>query len=106
MYAIATERDVLYERINKRVDSMMEEGLLEEVVSLVDFRDLKSLQTVGYSELFQYIDNSYTLPFAIDKIKQHSRNYAKRQITWFKNQANVEWVRLENAMEIIQKKAI
>ena len=62
---------------------MMEEGLLEEVRSVEKYRHINALQTVGYNELFEYIDGMYTLTFAIDKIKQHTRNYAKRQLTWF-----------------------
>jgi tRNA dimethylallyltransferase len=84
-------REVLYERINKRVDVMMELGLLEEVKALYTCKNLKSLQTVGYSELFDYLDGNYTLPEAIDKIKQHSRNYAKRQMTWFKKDKEIAW---------------
>lgn len=77
-------REELYERINKRVDVMMEMGLLKEVESLYPYKHLKNLQTVGYSELFDYLDGNYSLEEAIDKIKQHTRNYAKRQMTWFR----------------------
>lgn len=77
-------REELYERINKRVDVMMEMGLLKEVESLYPYKNLKNLQTVGYSELFDYLDGNYSLEEAIDKIKQHTRNYAKRQMTWFR----------------------
>ncbi len=79
-------RERLYKRINQRVDLMMEHGLLKEVKSLVGKSELKVLQTVGYSELFDHLNGVYTLNQAVEKIKQHSRNYAKRQITWFKNQ--------------------
>jgi tRNA dimethylallyltransferase len=81
-------RTQLYQRINKRVDDMMEYGLLEEVIQLQPYRHLKNLQTVGYSELFDYLDNKYGLEEAVDKIKQHTRNYAKRQMTWFRKEAN------------------
>ena len=80
------ERSVLYDRINKRVDLMIEMGLEEEVRRLLPYKDLTTLHTVGYSELFEYFDNFLTLPEAISAIKQHSRNYAKRQLTWFRNQ--------------------
>ncbi len=77
-------REVLYERINKRVDKMIEEGLEDEVRSLTAHKDLPALQTVGYKEFFDYFDGKCTREEAIDKIKQHTRNYAKRQVTWFK----------------------
>lgn len=79
------DRDSLYDRINERVDHMMEEGLLDEVKGLLPYKDLNALQTVGYKELFAFLEGTYSREFAIDKIKQHSRNYAKRQLTWFKN---------------------
>lgn len=87
-FSIHMERTLLYQRIDYRVDEMIQSGLLEEVKKLCPFRHLNSLNTVGYKELFNYIDNVCTLDFAIEKIKQHTRNYAKRQVTWFKNQGN------------------
>ena len=84
-------REVLYARINDRVDSMMEHGLLTEVENLLEYRHLKNLQTVGYSELFDFIDGKYSLQQAIEKIKQHTRNYAKRQMTWFKKDSEINW---------------
>lgn len=84
-YTINTEKSILYERINNRVDKMIEENLIVEARNLLPFKHLKNLQTVGYSELFEYFENKCSKEFAIEKIKQHSRNYAKRQITWFKN---------------------
>jgi tRNA dimethylallyltransferase len=83
-YIIEMDRNTLYNRINKRVDMMVEAGLIDEVRGLLSFKDIKALETVGYSELFDYFDNKCTLESAIDKIKQHSRNYAKRQWTWFR----------------------
>jgi tRNA dimethylallyltransferase len=77
-------REELYERINKRVDQMITDGLEDEARSLIAFRDLPALQTVGYKEFFDYFDSKCTRDEAIQKIKQHTRNYAKRQITWFK----------------------
>jgi tRNA dimethylallyltransferase len=81
-------RTILYERINKRVDQMIENGLMEEVQSVYPLRHLNSLNTVGYKELFDHLDGLYELNYAIEKIKQHTRNYAKRQTTWFNNQGN------------------
>jgi len=82
---LSLSREELYNRINLRVDLMMAEGLLKEVENLSAFKHHRSLNTVGYKELFAYLDNTYSLDHAIEKIKQHSRNYAKRQITWFNN---------------------
>jgi tRNA dimethylallyltransferase len=78
-------REELYERINQRVDRMMEQGLLEEVKSLLPYKHLNALQTVGYRELFEHMDGQYSLEDAVAKIKQHTRHYAKRQITWWAN---------------------
>lgn len=80
------DRDTLYQRINLRVDQMVEAGLEEEAKGLYDSRELNALQTVGYSEWWPFFQGEYSRDKAIDLIKQHSRNYAKRQITWFKNQ--------------------
>ncbi|MDX1943238.1 MAG: tRNA (adenosine(37)-N6)-dimethylallyltransferase MiaA, partial [Saprospiraceae bacterium] len=77
-------REALYERINQRVDDMMEKGLLNEVKSLYPYRNLTTLQTVGYQELFDYLDGKISLEEAVEKIKQNSRNYAKRQLTWWR----------------------
>ena len=90
---INTDREKLYGQINKRVDEMMKEGLLNEVKSLTEFKDLNALKTVGYKELFDHLEGLHTLDDAVAKIKQHTRNYAKRQITWFKNQD--EWENFE-----------
>lgn len=87
---INTERQLLYDNINKRVDEMIKEGLVEEVKQLLPFRQLNALKTVGYKEIFEYLDGEIDLSKAIDKIKQHTRNYAKRQITWFKNKGEFE----------------
>ncbi len=85
-YAIDIEKAPLYKNINDRVDLMIAQGLVAEAEFLFSKKHLKSLQTVGYTELFSYFEGHGDLAFAIDKIKQHTRNYAKRQITWFKNQ--------------------
>ena len=81
-------RAALYDRINQRVDRMMEAGLEEEVRSLIPFRDKPALRTVGYEELFDYFDGTITFEQAVDKIRQHTRNYAKRQATWFRKYGN------------------
>lgn len=85
------ERKTVYERIEKRVDIMMEQGLLEEVKSLYPFKHLNALQTVGYQEIFDFLDNKITLDFAVNEIKKNSRRYAKRQNTWFKRNENIHW---------------
>ncbi len=90
--ALDMPREVLYDRINRRVDIMMEQGLLTEATALYPQRHLKNLQTVGYSELFEYMDGNRTLDEAIGKIKQHSRNYAKRKLTWFRKDKEFNWL--------------
>lgn len=84
--SIEMPREQLYERINQRVDKMMEEGLLEEVKSLLPYRHLSALQTVGYQEIFDHLDGHISLEEAVALIKRNSRHYAKRQITWFKKE--------------------
>jgi len=93
---IELPREVLYDRINKRVEQMMQEGLLAEVEKLLRYRQLKNLQTVGYSELFDYLEGKCTLQEAVEKIKQHTRNYAKRQMTWFKKDKEINWLRADD----------
>lgn len=95
------ERSQLYERINLRVDRMMETGLLEEVKSLLQFRSKPALLTVGYAELFDYLDGNISLEDAVDKIKQNSRRYAKRQITWFKKYGDTSWFQPTETAAII-----
>lgn len=95
------ERSQLYARINLRVDRMMETGLLEEVKSLIPFRSKPALLTVGYAELFDYLDGNISLGDAVDKIKQNSRRYAKRQITWFKKYGDTFWFQPTETGDII-----
>lgn len=99
-------RETLYERINSRVDKMIEKGLVSEVESLKDYRNRSALRTVGYAELFDFFDGKSTLENAIELIKQHSRNYAKRQLTWFKNQGEYQMISstLEEVLPIINSK--
>ncbi|MBS1520070.1 MAG: tRNA (adenosine(37)-N6)-dimethylallyltransferase MiaA [Bacteroidetes bacterium] len=85
-------REVLYDRINKRVDIMVEHGLVEEVRSLLPYRHLNALNTVGYSELFDYFENKTDLDTAISLIKQNTRRFAKRQLTWFRKDKDVKWL--------------
>lgn len=96
-----TERDVLYELINKRVDKMMENGLLEEARKLFLYKNLQPLNTVGYKELFDYFDGKLSYEKAVEKIKDHSRAYARRQITWFKKDHSVHWFKPDDICDII-----
>jgi tRNA dimethylallyltransferase len=91
LIGLEAERQVIYNRINQRVDIMMNEGLLEEVKTLYPNKALNALQTVGYRELFSYFDGEFTLPFAIDEIKKNTRRFSKRQLTWFKRNENTKW---------------
>ena len=89
---ITAPREIMYERINLRVDKMIEQGLLEEVKTLVQYKDLVPLQTVGYTEIFKYLEGTWDLDFAIEEIKKNSRRYAKRQETWNRKVENVTWL--------------
>lgn len=86
-----SDRESLYQKINSRVDQMIEAGLVEEVKSLSKYRHLNALQTVGYSEIFDYLDGKCSLDIAIEQIKQNTRRFAKRQITWFKKTEQITW---------------
>jgi tRNA dimethylallyltransferase len=92
-FGLKMDRERLYQRINKRVDLMMENGLLKEVEGLKEFRDLNALQTVGYKEIFDFLDGNHCLERAVELIKQNSRRYAKRQITWLKKYP-ASWIEL------------
>lgn len=94
-------RDILYERINRRVDMMVADGLVEEVRALIPKRHLNALQTVGYRELFDYFDGHSTLEEAIDLIKRNSRRYAKRQLTWFRRDDETAWFAPSDVESII-----
>lgn len=85
------DREELYERINHRVDIMMQEGLEEEARKVYPYRHLNALNTVGYKELFKYFDGEWTLPFAVEKIKQNSRIYSRKQMTWFRRDPDMVW---------------
>ncbi|ARV06009.1 tRNA (adenosine(37)-N6)-dimethylallyltransferase MiaA [Polaribacter sp. SA4-10] len=86
-----TDREIIYTRINKRVDSMIENGLLKEAKNLHQNKDLNALQTVGYRELFSFFDGDFTKEFAISEIKKNTRRFAKRQLTWFKKDKETVW---------------
>lgn len=88
---LEAEREIMYNRINQRVDIMMNEGLLEEAKSVYPNKELNALQTVGYRELFDYFDDKTTLEYAIEQIKMNTRRFAKRQLTWFKRNENTIW---------------
>lgn len=96
------EREALYERINRRVDIMMEQGLLDEARSLYAFRDLNALNTVGYRELFEFFDGKISLEEAVELIKRNSRRYAKRQITWFNRYSDIAWFSPDSFDEIMR----
>ena len=92
---LSMPREILNGRINNRVDAMMEEGLLQEVTSLISSADINALQTVGYQEIFAHLRGEITLEEAVLQIKQHTRQYAKRQMTWFTKDATVNWLELD-----------
>ncbi len=100
---ITAEREIIYKRINERVDQMMESGLLEEALTLFSNRDLNALQTVGYKELFQYINKEISLDFAISEIKKNTRRFAKRQGTWFKKDKDIKWFDYHENIDLLTK---
>ena len=100
---LEAERNLIYDRINQRVDLMIAAGLLEEVKNLVSYKNLNALQTVGYKELFDCIDEKISLPFAIEEIKKNTRRFAKRQLTWFKRNEDTKWFDFQtDSKEIIK----
>lgn len=96
------EREELYDRINRRVDAMVEQGLVEEVKSFMHLKEHNSLNTVGYKEIFKYLDNEWSLPFAIEKIKQNTRIYSRKQTTWYRKDMDIEWFHPNDIEKIIQ----
>ncbi|MEE1043690.1 MAG: tRNA dimethylallyltransferase, partial [Clostridia bacterium] len=105
MFAIDMDREVLYDRINRRVDIMVKDGLLEEVKKLMDMgvkKDTTSMQAIGYKEIAEYFEGSISLEEALDKIKRGSRRYAKRQLTWFRRNEKINWVKnIDEIYEIL-----
>lgn len=107
--ALNAEREMLYQQINERVDSMMAQGLEAEAKSLYTYKENNALQTVGYEELFLYFDGKISMQEAVDLIKQHTRNYAKRQLTWFRKDKNYHWLQpheLKKAIALIEEQLI
>ena len=102
-YALLWDRQQLIERIDKRVDMMMEQGLLNEAKALYPKRDLNALNTVGYKELFAYFDGSCSLKEAVEQIKIHTRQYAKRQMTWLRKDTSYQWVTTDDLEEVIRQ---
>lgn len=101
---LTADRELMYQRINKRVDIMMQNGLLAEAKQLHQYKKLNALQTVGYRELFSYLDGDFSLEFAVEEIKKNTRRFAKRQVTWNKKDSNIHWFNFEeNPSEIIKK---
>jgi tRNA dimethylallyltransferase len=98
---INQQREILYDRINKRVDLMMQAGLLDEAKHVYPYRDLNSLNTVGYKELFAHFDGLCTLEEAVDLIKRNSRKYARKQLTWFRKDTEIKWFEPDQQQEII-----
>lgn len=100
---ILMDRDKLYEKINSRVDHMFSQGLVNEVKGLIDFKNYNALKTVGYKELFQFIENKCTLNESIEEIKKNTRRYAKRQITWLKSKNDITYINSSTDAKLVQK---
>lgn len=98
---LKAERTLIYERINQRVDQMLDNGLLEEAKSVFEHRGLNALNTVGYKELFHYFDGEWTLDFAVSEIKKNTRRFAKRQMTWFQKDPETAWFEYDTNLENI-----
>jgi tRNA dimethylallyltransferase len=101
LVGLTMNRDQLYERINARIEIMLNEGLLDEVKELYDrkVRNVQSIQAIGYKELYEFFDGTISLDDAIEQLKQNSRRYAKRQLTWFRNKMDVAWFDMSNPAE-------
>lgn len=95
-------REILYQRINDRVDIMIKEGLVQEVNNLLPYQQLNALQTVGYKEIFEYLEQKCSLSFAVEELKKNTRHYAKRQMTWFKKDETIKWFSPQNFNEIVE----
>lgn len=98
---LTRDREELYERINHRVDSMMEDGLLDEARQVYPYKHLNSLNTVGYKEMFKYLEGEWTFDFAIEKIKQNSRIYSRKQMTWFRRDQDITWFHPDDEQAIL-----
>lgn len=100
---LTADREIIYHRINKRVDVMMENGLLKEAEKLYPYKNKNALQTVGYRELFDYLDGKTTLEFAIEEIKKNTRRFAKRQVTWNRKDNDIKWFDFQHSANDICK---
>lgn len=100
--ALDRPREELYNRINLRVDQMIDEGLVEEARALYCHKDLNALNTVGYKEIFEYLDNKCTIEEAIERIKGNTRKYARKQLTWFKRDPNVKWLYADDYQGVME----
>jgi len=98
---LTAEREIIYKRINERVDNMMKEGLLDEVQKLLNFKNINSLNTVGYKELFKYLNKECGLEFAVSEVKKNTRRFAKRQTTWFKKNNEIKWFNYQYKLDEI-----
>ena len=98
---LEANRTMIYERINKRVDKMIEDGLIDEAKSLYENRHLNALNTVGYKELFNYFQNKLSLEESVEEIKKNTRRFAKRQLTWFKKDENINWFSYDERSTIL-----
>lgn len=101
LISLELPRDQIYNKINARVDKMIKDGLVDEVKNLYKFKHLPALNTVGYKEIFKHLDGEWSLELAIEKIKQHTRNYAKRQMTWFRNQEHFHQIDVRDSPSIL-----
>lgn len=99
---LTRDREELYDRINRRVLQMIDDGLVEEARRMLPYRHLNSLNTVGYKEIFNYLDGTWTLDFAIEKIQQNSRIYSRKQMTWFKRDKQIQWFHPQQEAEVLQ----
>ena len=95
---IEAPRETIYEKINLRVDEMIRKGLVQEVQHLLPYKQQVALQTVGYTEIFKFLDDEWNLDAAVSEIKKNSRRFAKRQLTWYRKEENIHWVPFENAL--------
>ncbi len=102
-FGLKWPREILYERINRRVELMLEQGLVEEAKSLYPLRNLQALQTVGYKEIFDWLDNKTTFEQAVEEIKKNTRRYAKRQMTWFGKNPEITWIDMQNPEEAYRR---
>lgn len=98
---LTADREIMYDRINQRVDQMMEEGLLKEAEKLYPNRDKNALNTIGYKELYTYLEGEITLDFAVEEIKKNTRRFAKRQMTWFRKDQEIKWFPYDRSSEEI-----